>query len=301
MKKFITNLFYFVIILLIINTVFYVITYQSYYKSYEKIDLTFESYLLADSHGTPLGVLTEKFDIYNFSAASDSYFDILIKVKYLIKNTKVKTIILSVDDHTLSPYREIINNLQRSSYYIIKEDYKTAFTGVANGFKKFIVLLNSSIRGIIRSYVQSALIKNTRNKDWVLLSDNKKSYLSIERFNYQFNFPIASKQLTSSLEEIINICKENSIELIGIQFPLTQVYFETIKNNSFHADKVFMKHNLKVYDFRELYQNQDDYFENQDHLNEKGSKEFVKELKQTLQIHLYTLSSISKRGQYPLC
>ena len=278
MKKFIFNLLYFGIILLTINTVFYGIAYHAYYKSYEKNDLSFQSYLLADSHGTALKNFTEEYGVYNFSAASDSYFDSLIKVKYLVKNTKVKRILLSVDDHTLSPYRENINNLQRSSFYIVQQDYDTIFSGVVNSFKRFMVLLNPSIREIIRSYVQSTLIKNPKAKEWALLSDSEKTNLAVERFNYQFNFPIPSTALTSSLIEIINICKENNIELIGIQFPLTHVYFQTIKNKSFHADEIFRKNNLKVYDFREFYNTQNTYFLNQDHLNDSGSRKFIKSL-----------------------
>ncbi len=275
MKKFIINIASFVFILLVINMVFYAITYKTYFKDYEKVGLTFTSYLLADSHGTPLNQLTQKLGIYNFSAASDSYFDMLRKVKYLVKNTPVKQIIISVDDHSLSPYRENTNNLERSAFYMIKEDYDSIFTGGINSLKKYIVLFNPSIRGIIRSYLQSFIIKKTEMKQWSLLSKKQKHHNSKERFNYQFDFTHPSIALTSSLEEIIDLCKISNIELIGIQFPLTHIYYDTIKNNSFHADEIFRSHKLKVYDFRELYLNHDEYFMNQDHLNLNGSKHFI--------------------------
>lgn len=285
MKKFITNILYFGIILLIINMIFYAITYKAYFKEYEKINLEFDSYLFADSHGTPLNKLTEEFGIYNFSAASDSYFDILRKVKFLIKNTQVKRMYVAVDDHSLSPYRENTNNLERSTIYIIKEDYTSAFTGVINRLKKYMVLFNPGIREIIRSYVQSKLVSQTKKEEWSKLSIEKQIHKSNQRFNFQFDFDHSSISLTSSLEEIILLCNKNNIELIGIQFPLTKIYFNTIRNNSFNADQIFKKHNLQVYDFRKLYENNDEYFSNQDHLNQLGSIDFI--VKFSNQLKLY--------------
>lgn len=278
MKKFIINTILFGTVLLIINIGFYAIIYEAYYKNYEQVDLSFESYLLADSHGTPLENLIEEYGVYNFSAASDSYFDMLIKVKYLIKHTDAKRIIIAVDDHSLSPYRENINNLERSTFYIIEEDFSSIFNGDINSLKKHMVLFNPSIRGIIRSFIQSKLIENKKTKEWSFLSDKEKVDSSTERYNFQFNFRNPSATLTSSLLKIIDLCEKNNIELIGIQFPLTLTYFNTIKNKSFNANKIFLSKDLKVYDFRNSYQYHDDYFSNQDHLNQKGSKEFVKQL-----------------------
>lgn len=286
MKKFITNIIYFGILLLIINFIFYAITYKAYFKGYQKIDLTFQSYLLADSHGTPLKDHLEEYGIYNFAAASDSYIDMLRKVKYLIRHTEVNRIIMTVDDHTLSPYRENINNRARSSFYIIKEDYASPFTGIANSLKKHLVLLNPGIRHIIRSFVQSKIVKSTPSKQWALLSDKERKSASIGRYRFQFNFAYGSDPLKSALDEIIQLCHDNNIELIGIQYPLTKIYKDTIKDSSFYADRYFMSHHLKVLDYRRLYQDDDDYFSNQDHLNPEGSQAFVKVLTHDLQLKL---------------
>ena len=45
-----------------------------YINEYEKSDLNFDTYLLSDSHGNALGNLTEKINVYNFSAGGDSCF-----------------------------------------------------------------------------------------------------------------------------------------------------------------------------------------------------------------------------------
>jgi len=256
--------------------VFYFVAYNRYYKDYEKYDLNYNSYLFADSHGTPIGTQLEKYGIYNFSAASDSYFDMLIKIKYLIKHTNLERIFITVDDHTLSPYRENTNNLERSSYFIISEDYSNVFKGIGIKLDKFLVLLNPGIRGIIRSYFQSMVLTTKVSINWNLLTPEEQNISAQSRFIEQFNYENKSEQLTETLIRIIELCKENNIEIIGIQFPLSEVYFAKIGDKSFGANAIFMKNQLKVYDYRELFFKHDDFFMNQDHLNEIGSKEFVK-------------------------
>jgi len=276
MKKFIVNVVLFVLLLLLINVVFYFVAYNRYYKDYEKYDLNYNSYLFADSHGTPIGTQLEKYGIYNFSAASDSYFDMLIKIKYLIKHTNLERIFITVDDHTLSPYRENTNNLERSSYFIISEDYSNVFKGIGIKLDKFLVLLNPGIRGIIRSYFQSMVLTTKVSINWNLLTPEEQNISAQSRFIEQFNYENKSEQLTETLIRIIELCKENNIEIIGIQFPLSEVYFAKIGDKSFGANAIFKKNQLKVYDYRELFFKHDDFFMNQDHLNEIGSKEFVK-------------------------
>ena len=276
MKNFIVNVVLFGLLLLLINVVFYLVAYNRYYKDYEKYDLNYDSYLLADSHGTPIGTQLEKYGIYNFSAASDSYFDMLIKIKYLIKHTNLERIFITVDDHTLSPYRENTNNLERSSYFIISEDYSNVFKGIGIKLDKFLVLLNPGIRGIIRSYFQSMVLTTKVSINWNLLTPEEQNISAQSRFIEQFNYENKSEQLTETLIRIIELCKENNIEIIGIQFPLSEVYFAKIGDKSFGANAIFKKNQLKVYDYRELFFKHDDFFMNQDHLNEIGSKEFVK-------------------------
>jgi hypothetical protein len=276
MKKFIVNVVLFGLLLLLINVVFYLVAYNRYYKDYEQYDLNYDSYLFADSHGTPIGNQLEKYGIYNFSAASDSYFDMLIKIKYLIKHTNIERIFITVDDHTLSPYRENANNLERSSYFIISEDYSNVLKGIGIKLDKFLVLLNPGIRGIVRSYFQSMVLTTKVSKNWNLLTPEEQNISAQSRFIEQFNYENKSEQLTETLIRIIELCKENNIEIIGIQFPLSEVYFAKIGDKSFGANAIFMKNQLKVYDYRELFFKHDDFFMNQDHLNEIGSKEFVK-------------------------
>ena len=88
MKRFIFNIISFVLLLLIINTIFFRITYKLYLQPYEDVSFKHEIYLLSDSHGEALGGL-DAYGIYNFSAGSDSYYDMQRRVEYLIIKTNL--------------------------------------------------------------------------------------------------------------------------------------------------------------------------------------------------------------------
>ena len=74
--------------------------------------------------------------------------------------------------------------------------------------------------------------------------------------------------------DIINICKKNNIELIGVKFPLSSNYLSFVKNKNYGADELFYKQSLKVIDGKQLFIQKDCLFSNQDHLNIVGCKLF---------------------------
>mgnify|MGYP000406604071 CR=1 FL=1 len=282
MKKFYQNIFFFTVLILIVNFLLLKIADDLYFRKYEKVDLSYNTYLMSDSHGHTLGNLTENFGIYNFSAGSESYFDIYRKVKFLINHSKIDKLLITVDDHTLSMYRESKNNLDRSAFFYeldLKNNFNESLKSLENKFvKRYFVLSNIKARDVIKLYFNSKLIKkNIVKKDWEDWSHKKQKESSINRFNFQFSYK-KSNMLTSSLQEIINLCKNNNIELIGIKFPLTKEYISILGDNSFGADNIFESNNIRVINFKKIYLKNDEYFRDQDHLNRKGSIEFVKTL-----------------------
>lgn len=97
----------------------------------------------------------------------------------------------------------------------------------------------------------------------------------MSRFKFQISNFDKSESLTYSLTRIIRLCEENNIELIGIKFPLTKEYYNVLGDNSFNADSLFYLNNIKVIDFKNLFLQNDDFFYDQDHLNNIGSEKFI--------------------------
>lgn len=287
MKKFILHISLFILVLTGINWLLYITAQTCYYRDYHRYNLQFRSYLLADSHGEPLGELTEPYGVYNFSAKSESYADMYRKIRFLIRKSSIDTVFLTADDHTLSPYRETANNLDASEYYQDPADYSSYYEFLKNRYLiPYVMYFQPKALSAVRIYVTAhlkSLLTGGRSKEkaepsssWAAMSEAERKERSAERAREQFPPGKSSEVLRKTLLDIINICRENQIVLIGIKFPVASSYYEQCGERSFGADAILRAADIPVLDFEMLFRNNNDYFENQDHLNGKGAAQFVK-------------------------
>lgn len=307
MRKFIFNTFYFLIVLLILNTLFSHWGNNIYMDNYKDVSLEYKSFLLSDSHGLPLSGYTNKYGVYNFSAESESYFDMKRKLNYLIKNTKVDTIYITVDDHTFSSYRETSNNLDRSVFYTTVEDYPNIFSYLKDKLifnitffqpKKGMVIKSyfiSTIKKIIFNNHSSETLVSKKNIEWSNMNNDQRLKSSKNRYHNQFPTMEKSLKLENSLKQIIIMCNENNIVLIGIKYPLAKDYIGFLDNFSYRASELFEDNGLIVLDYTNIYVNKDDYFLDQDHLNLEGGRIFTDLIFSTGKKHERTTNHIQNR------
>ena len=280
MRRFIFNLFIFLIITLLFNFVVFVFANDNYYKGYTDFpDKSYHSFIIADSHGLALEDFPDQLGVYNFSASSDSYLDMKRKVVYLIDNHyKVDKIYLTVDGHTLSPYRYQYNNSDKSIIYTsevnfnyVKERYLKYYFPIFQ--VKVIPLLKIYLENKAKSAFQQK--SKTANIIWSDLSEKERIKRAKERVVGQFPTEDKSEDLEKTLLEIIDLCKTNNIELIGLKFPLSRNYLDLMGKRNYGADMLFISKGLNVLDGESIFKNRDDYFGDHDHLNSKGAKVFI--------------------------
>lgn len=284
MKKFISNLFIFLIIILFFNFVIFVFANDNYYKNYQEFpSKNYHSFIIADSHGIPIEKFSEKYKVFNFSTSSDSYLDMQRKVSYLIENNyKVEKIYLTVDNHTLSSYRENANNADKSIIYTSKIDLNYL---KERYLKYYFPIFQIKVNPLLKIYLESKVkkifpqeIHPLGNVVWSKLPEKEKFKRAEERIKGQFPTPNKSEKLEKILLEIITLCKANKIELIGLKFPLSNTYITALGNRNYGADKVFLSNGLRVMDYKTIFVDEEDYFSDQDHLNFKGGEELVKKI-----------------------
>jgi hypothetical protein len=298
MRKFLINTILFLIILIAINIGLYILANKIYYSSYKQYQLNYNSYLLGDSHGIPLGQSLKDYGIYNFSAESDSYIDMKRKLNFLIKNTSVDTIFITIDDHTLSPYREKLNNADRSVFFATMDDYDNIFTYVKEKAlskmpffqPKTSSILKAYFYAQVKSFIRKSTVKKREPNEWALLKSVKRKELAQNRYLKQFPTKESSNLLKATLLDIVAKCKKHKITLIGIQFPLSKEYINALGNTSYGAVSLFKSLEIKTIDFTKLFENQTSYFKDQDHLNKDGSKAFMHQF-------IYKLSQLYNEGQ----
>lgn len=281
MKKFILNLSVFLLMMFLFNIVVFIFANDNYYKGYNDFpDKKFRSFIIADSHGFALEKFSEKYGVYNFSSSSDSYLDMKRKMGYLVKNNyTIEKIYLTADGHMLSPYRDQYNNTDKSIIYTSEVNFNYINEKY---LKYYFPIFQVKVIPLFKIYLESKLksLFHQQNKvaniAWRNLSENQKMKNANERISGQFPVKAKSENLEKTLLEIIKLCKENNIELIGVKFPLSASYLKLIDGKDYGAEKVFKSKGLKVVDYESVFKNREEYFGDQDHLNPKGAEEFVK-------------------------
>jgi hypothetical protein len=94
--------------------------------------------------------------------------------------------------------------------------------------------------------------------------------------------PIINSESEKAFISIYEITKERNIEIIGIRYPLPNEYVNQV--NKTGKDKIsdWIRNNRSkfylLYDYRDLYKNNQELFINEDHLSMKGSYIFTLEL-----------------------
>jgi len=296
MKNYISNLFYFLTCFILLNYLLYELVskpalYENYFANEKSID-NYNLVLVGDSHGSYLENATNEFGIFNLSYSGDNYLDMYLKIKYFSKFLSNKdTILLSVDNHHLSSYRDGPANIRKNVIYSdnISELESSYFTKKEYFIKKqlkFLPLLNPEISRLLLKYIYFSLglEKNdydTTNsfKEIDNITRNKKCYV---RFKAQFENKNKSYQQVKYLNKIINLCKKNDLTLIGVKFPITKEYWKLINNNDFGIMELLIENKIKIIDLHNLFFYKNKYFKDQDHLNRLGGEFFLKKLKKEI-------------------
>lgn len=284
MNFFLIKIIYYLVGFAILNVVVFVIVSRYYYEPYENVPIPSDSeiLILADSHGLPLEQKLAEYKVYNFSSASDSYYDMFRKLKYAFKHMELKKVIISADDHTLSLYRDKYNNANRSIKFV---DFNDADLILKNNYELFkekylqriIPLFNPKTTVIVKNYFKSIFThKKKRQTNWKL-NKNKRT-VARKRAELQFDGLESSKKMIVCVKSIVELCKDRDIEIVAIKFPLSRDYLIETEDKNYGADDLFRSLGIEIYDFKEIFIGYDEYFANQDHLNNKGGELFSEEL-----------------------
>jgi len=277
-----------------VNSILYLfltkdVVYEKYIYNEESIE-NYNVFILSDSHGEALKNLTNKFSIYNFSYVGDNYQDMYYKLCFLSSHLDSKDIVLiTVNNHTLSTYRDVSSNTVRNLIYVnnidnvfdesLMSEYKKS-----KFFRKMPLLeatYGKFYLDYIKNHLKSDFFDDMSFAD-VSIPIKKKQIRS--RFEQQFGDDNTSEKGLFFLNKIIEISENYNFRLIGIKYPVSSLYYETIKNHDMNAEKVLLLNNIETIDLQKEYSFSDNMFKDQDHLNKKGAKVFLQKLSTFLNI-----------------
>ncbi|GGF25896.1 hypothetical protein [Echinicola rosea] len=287
MRKYFQKLSPFLLGILAINILVTFVVDGLYYAPYTKMirqikgqDL--RGVIMADSHGLPLKQNLKDKGIMNISWGSDSYEDMRNKLCFYLKEKELDYVLVSVDNHLLSNYREKLNNIEASINYVPLEHSECSFWEYAylKYIKRYFSLISPKNRDIFLARLKSFLKHNLVRKEWEAVGDKSKK--GKKRVDLHFSNLAQSEKLAENLEEMIMLCKQNNVQVIGVKYPLTSAYLSAMETSNFGADSVLMANDCKILDFQEVFANRNDLFSDEDHLNKEGGEKLAEMLENNL-------------------
>jgi hypothetical protein len=282
----------FLVLVLALNALIFGIMYETYYRKYRIFpkEQPYRGLLLADSHGLCLGNELEQNGIFNFSAESDNYADMRIKLRYFLKaHPETRFLILSADDHTLSRYREELNNQDRNILYrdfgssLERKGWRGGLNYLQDVLRYYFVLFNPRAADISKRYLAGKLRPapvEVKLPEWS--EPKQKMELAKARFQSQFPGKEQSEILQSELLAMLMECREAGILVLGVRFPLSPVYAAMVKGNGYGADRLLQKNGIPLFDFEESIPDEAGNFENQDHLSLSGGRKLASLLRKKI-------------------
>jgi hypothetical protein len=292
MKKYIIQSIYFSGIFIALNLIiYYFIVKPALFEKYiynEKPISKYNVILVSDSHGAFIQNSPNAYGFFNLSYNSDNYRDMYLKIKYFSKFLSSQdTILLTVDNHQLSSYRNEPRNIEKSIIYAdsLTEIDSTGINAREYFLKqdlKFLPIFNVDIGPLVMKYLYFSLHVDKmerQNSKYHELDTNTINGRAENRFKKQFGKSSQSGQQVFYLKKIIELCREKEITLIGFKFPIAKHYWRRIQNIDFGMAEILSEQNVPVIDMHDVYFSRNDYFLDQDHLTIHGGKMFCKELK----------------------
>lgn len=289
MNNFLKNIGLFIIGYMLINFVFYsFVTKSAVFENYIFNDDKIEEYnlfLLSDSHAACMQGLPNQYGMYNFSHRGDNYLDMYLKMVYLsTKLTSQDTVLLSIDDHILSSYRNNSSSIKKNMIYADYDNsnlHPTDKTSSNFNYKKYLKYMPLLDVHFGTFYFDYFLAKKVTlyHSSFSDASEKTQNIKCKRRYETQYKNKKKSLKQESYLKKIIALCKKNNIPLIGVKFPISKRYWDMIKEHNYGTTAIFEENNLEVYDFHDLFFDRTDLFYDQDHLNVPGAKILCQEIK----------------------
>ncbi len=265
----------------------------------------FEFLVLGDSHAEKFrDTASLEGAFFNFAEGSDNYKNMLVKLGYVIRNKKFKTLILEVGEHSFSLYRSGQSNVLQAMRF---SDYATARDLFDLNFLEFLknkfsyyfpltyqgnlqIFRRKFFKDLTLSSLSSGEVKKISkmkyNDYWEKLSPEERRRDSKLRAKEHYSEPYVKSTETIFLK-IIELCKQNGIEIIFIKYPVAKEYLDFKSQYSLHQAKELLARfpEYPIMDYSNWNSDNPKLFKNCDHLNQRGAIMFSKQLVADLNRH----------------
>lgn len=241
---------------------------------------------------------------YNIASGGDSLRECYAKLSYLLEQpgNRITTVIVSADFHMFGSGRDNSANRSFADYYFLS-------TGDASGLRSGIVstvmdqvsLFNDDFVKYLRESISRYRRGHQPEADglgtpWYKLPQSERDRIATETGRGDHFGVSAESEGMKWFARIVALAKERRLRLVAIRLPAHPLYFAPLSADSTLAvdSRIAELGVQEVHDFRFIF---DDpaYFEDPDHLSEKGMLAFLPLLEQRTGVKVLGASGASER------
>lgn len=280
MKSILLKSIPFVIAFILLNVLF--LNYSGFYKQQDEYVERIENVIknqsatifLGDSHTESIKLLDLPNNVGNLAYGADGIKEMYSKVLIMLETNKnVKTIFITVEpqmfNNSVSPNNTFLNR------YLINVNDSLDVYGKSklNILTERIPLFND---GFIKYFVnqvfdkfKSTPKKNTKN--WSELTKEEQSQMALKMGALDHIGIMSRESDLEVFKEIVRICDEKGIKLIGTHFPVSKDYIGQCAPKDINKVYDFLDEMQldQILDYTYSFQDQV-YYRDQDHLNKEG-------------------------------
>lgn len=258
--------------------------------------------LLGTSH-TFYGQLMNNNDFIHYGAPRTFFLEMYYKTLKLKEYAKgLKVILLEVDDFHFTKFGLFPNMRSKEYEYLYPKDINKQRESFSLDVSDFFYSLNKNVRPIVHKKVLQNFIEKPMNSTSIdnSVSINDKIYPVVFWDTQSYDFRKTntlsrlkgqlldveselSSELISYLEKTIVLAKEMGIEIFFIRNPVTNEYIKYMnkdmeKKINNEIQRLSNKYKIRVLDYKKLYENNQELFRDQDHLNRLGWEKIAKKV-----------------------
>ena len=277
---------------------------QKFIKSHEEIKFAF----FGDSHANRAVNPEYINESYNFGRSGENYAITYYRFKKMIEQDKINITyaILEVDKHTFARkyyesgervYIEIKIHQQYMPKEVIKEITKKNSIRLLIK-SKFIILGEGRDLKYLFQKPGLTVINGGWSKDERKYSESNKREKAIIKYNIHFgNETKQSEEALDYFKKIVLLAQEKGVKIVLIKYPISKEYKEQLFKNNFDEEEYSKSIDLgiKTLDYIDIYDNHEEFFSDEDHLNTEGAEDLSKRIQQDLkQLSTIVLETINE-------
>lgn len=286
-------------------------SYYQHYDYFSKQEIQPNVLIFGDSrgvYGLRNAILGE--GIFNYSYFAENYSTHYLRLLDAIEKKKpIKAILIPLDLHSIGEHRNQ-KSYGKALYFSDLTNIRKQFPkrhrldDLQSNIESFFPILNrAEFTMLVKtlSYDLIDLIKGKQRErergfdkhldltvphfsDWSKLTADEQKMRSRSNAKRKLANKGFSAQVYKAQKDLIELAKNNGIQVYGLKFPVRPEYDEAA--NEYADSKIITAYQQlgldAVIDFKETFFDRPEYFEDSDHLNQTGAEHFSKLLKERI-------------------